>query len=86
MSQADSNAVNRRLKSPIKDQKIDSTPSKRSKNGKTKRKPSKSEVKKEVLVDVVLSDCEGEFGPRTSSPDRGMYMYMLQSGLTLPLD
>ena len=26
---------------------------------------------KEKLVDVVLSDCEGEFGPKTSSPDRG---------------
>lgn len=30
-----------------------------------------SDVKKERLADVVLSDCEGEFGPRTSSPDRG---------------
>ena len=26
-------------------------------------------VKGEGLVDVVLSECEGEYGPRTSSPD-----------------
>lgn len=25
-------------------------------------------------MDVVLSDCEGEFGPRTSSPDRGAFV------------
>ena len=41
--------------------------------GSGQRKPLKNDVKREVLVDVVLSDCEGEFGPRTSSPDRGAH-------------
>ena len=36
-----------------------------------KGRGQEAEGKKERLVDVVLSDYEGEYGPRTSSPDRG---------------
>lgn len=42
--------------------------------GRGKGRSQQSEARpsmKEKLVDVILSDCEGEFGPRTSSPDRG---------------
>ena len=39
--------------------------------GKGSREGATKATKKEGLVDIVLSDVEGEYGPRTSSPDRG---------------
>lgn len=38
--------------------------------GRSQKKEA-AKPSKEKLIEV-LSDCEGEFGPRTSSPDRGM--------------
>ena len=38
-------------------------------------KPLGSEGRGERVVDVVLSECEGEYGPRTSSPDNRGIVY-----------
>lgn len=48
------------------------SPRQSDKGSKRRNSRQKDRTGKDILVDVALNECEGAFGPKTSSPDRGV--------------